>query len=132
MATPPPSRHADIADRVPGALSDLRGPATGEVAPPLHLCWSGLRVFDVADPAVRLALYQIVITEGLRADAEAYLEARLLEESWPRLRRLLNGAARAAWESRFPRLAEAARLREDEVRAELLRARAAVRARVAP
>ncbi|MEV7967909.1 hypothetical protein AB0O34_18245 [Sphaerisporangium sp. NPDC088356] len=131
MSTQVPSRYDDIADRVPRSLSDLRGPATGEVPLPLHLCWSGVREFDVANPAIRLGMYQIVIAEGMLPDVEGFLDARLLTEIWPKLRRLINSAARVEWESRFPSLAETARAHEAEVRAEIRRAREAIRARAA-
>ncbi|GAA3846435.1 hypothetical protein GCM10022226_82510 [Sphaerisporangium flaviroseum] len=129
MSTPLPSRYADIAARVPRSLSDLRGPSTGEVPLPLRLCWSGMRAFDVGDPAIRLGMYQIVIAEGMLDDVESYLDARLLAEIWPRLRRLIHSAARVEWETRFPALAATASAREAEVRAELLLAREAIRAR---
>ncbi|MET8141128.1 hypothetical protein ABZU32_12535 [Sphaerisporangium sp. NPDC005288] len=129
MAVGLPGRYDDIAGRVPRSLGDLRGPSAGEVALPLHLCWSGMRVYDVGDPAIRLGMYQVVIAEGMLADVEAHLDARLLMEVWPRLRRLIHSAARAEWESRFPALAEHARAHAAEVAAELRRAREAVRAR---
>jgi hypothetical protein len=40
--------------RLPSSLEDLRGLAVGEVELPLHVAWSGRRVYDVgpgsADP----------------------------------------------------------------------------------
>ncbi|GAA4582386.1 hypothetical protein GCM10023194_16960 [Planotetraspora phitsanulokensis] len=46
---------------------------------------------------------------------------------WPKLRRLLGPAYRDVWESRFPELREIAEACEPELRAELHRAREAVR-----
>ncbi|MFI6293545.1 hypothetical protein ACIBEJ_18280 [Nonomuraea sp. NPDC050790] len=74
MATPWPSRYADVPDRAPVSLAALRGPAEGVVPLPLHLCWSGRRQFDLAQPSQRLTMYQTVITEGERADVEHFLD----------------------------------------------------------
>ncbi|GAA3115591.1 hypothetical protein GCM10010466_03320 [Planomonospora alba] len=99
-----PSRWQDVDRRVPDSLADLRGPATGLVALPLHLAWSGLTEFDLADPRLRMSLYRTVITGGGRADAEAYLNGELLRADWPVLRRGIGPAYRRAWEDKLSAL----------------------------
>lgn len=96
-----PSRWDGVEQRVPDSLADLRGPATGVVALPIHLAWSGLTEFDLVNPLLRMSLYRIVITGGGRADAESYLNAGLLVADWPTLRRGLGPSYRRAWESRI-------------------------------
>jgi hypothetical protein len=128
MAMPLPSRYADVPDRAPESLAALHGPAEGVVPLPLHLCWSGARQYDLAQPSQRLTMYQIVITEGEREDVERFLDADHLLSVWPKLRRLLGPAYRDTWEDRFPELEEAAHIAEPALQAELLRAREAVRA----
>lgn len=96
-----PSRWDGLEQRVPDSLADLRGPATGTVALPLHLAWSGLTEFDLASPPLRMTLYRTVITGGGRADAESYLNAALLVADWPVLRRGLGPSYRRAWEDKI-------------------------------
>lgn len=124
---PFPSRYADVPERVPESLSDLHGPIVGTVPLPLHLSWSGAGRYDVTNPSGRLAMYQIVITEGERSDIEGYLDAAFLISVWPKLRRLLGPGYRVPWEDRFPELVEAAELAEPALREELKRARLAIR-----
>ena len=79
-----------LEQRVPERLADLRGPADGTLALPLHLAWSGMTEFDLSKYKHRLSAYHIVVTEARRpADAERYLNADHLVEMWPDLRRLL-------------------------------------------
>ncbi|MFC4057512.1 hypothetical protein ACFOWE_04365 [Planomonospora corallina] len=99
-----PSRWQDVDRRVPDSLADLRGPAAGVVALPIHLAWSGLTEFDLADPRLRMSLYRTVITGGGRADAETYLNGELLRTDWPVLRRGIGSAYRRAWEGKLPAL----------------------------
>ncbi|WP_157250021.1 hypothetical protein [Nonomuraea typhae] len=101
-----PSRWEGIEDRVPDSLDDLRGPAEGTVALPLHLAWSGLREFDLANPRLRMSLYRTVITSGGWADAVAYLNAATLAADWPTLRRGLGPHYRRAWENKHMLLGE--------------------------
>jgi hypothetical protein len=127
MAMPLPSRYADVPDRAPESLYALHGPRDGVVSLPLHLCWSGSRRYDVAQPSQCLVMYQIVITEGERADVERFLAPRHLLSVWPKLRRLLGPAYRDVWEGRFPELRAAAEAAEPQLQDELRRAREAVR-----
>ncbi|GLW04969.1 hypothetical protein Misp01_00990 [Microtetraspora sp. NBRC 13810] len=102
---PLPSRWDAVAEKVPDSLADLRGPATGTVELPLRLAWSGLRVFDLDDPRLRLSMYHVVLTEGRRQDVETYVCADHVLADWPRLRRLVARRLREAWEVRFTVLA---------------------------
>ncbi|GAA3099593.1 hypothetical protein GCM10017600_13970 [Streptosporangium carneum] len=96
-----PSRWDGVERRVPDSLADLRGPATGVVALPVRLGWSGLTEFDLTNPLLRMSLYRTVITGGVRADAESYLNAELLVADWPTLRRGLGPSYRRAWEDKL-------------------------------
>ncbi|MEV7006061.1 hypothetical protein [Streptosporangium sp. NPDC051022] len=96
-----PSRWDGVERRVPDSLADLRGPATGVVALPVHLGWSGLTEFDLANRPLRMSLYRTVITGGARDDAESYLNAEILLADWPLLRRGLGPSYRRAWESKI-------------------------------
>ncbi|MEU9075573.1 transcriptional regulator [Kitasatospora sp. NPDC048538] len=102
------SRSGQLAARLPGSLEELEGPATGRVDLPLHLAWSGLRTFDLAQPRQRMGLYRIVLNEGMREDLVHFLDAGLLVQQWPVLRTLIGPAVRAVWEGAFAELAAAA------------------------
>ncbi|WP_063819302.1 hypothetical protein [Herbidospora cretacea] len=124
-----PSRYDDVPDRAPLSLSALRGPSEGVVDLPLRLCWSGLRSFDVGDPTECRMMYQIVITEGVRADVERYLAYDRLLEVWPRFHLMLGSAYVDTWEDRFPVLREVAERGAPALKAELRRAREVLEAR---
>ncbi|HSA49457.1 MAG TPA: hypothetical protein VLH10_05010 [Yinghuangia sp.] len=88
-------------------LGDLRGPATGAVVLPKRLDWGPPRVFDLADRADVAVMYETVLRESHNeADLAAFLDARLLLTVWPRL--VLPPPLRAAWQTRFPQLRQAA------------------------
>ena len=55
-----PSRWAGYERRVPSSLEDLRGQATGLVELPLHVAWSGRRVYDVGDDDQRLRGLKVI------------------------------------------------------------------------
>ncbi|MER5648914.1 hypothetical protein [Streptosporangium sp. NPDC002524] len=99
-----PSRWDGVEQRVPESLADLRGPATGTVALPVHLGWSGLTEYDLVNPLLRMSLYRTVITGGGRSDAESYLNAELLVADWPTLRRGIGPSYRRAWETKIAAL----------------------------
>jgi hypothetical protein len=102
-----PPRWGEYARRLPCSLADLKGPAAGEVELPLHVAWSGRRVYDVGDSGQRLALYALLLAEAQREDLERFVHPESLVSMWPRLRRLLGPHARRAWEAEL--LAAAAR-----------------------
>ena len=93
-----PSRWDAYARRLPSSLEDLRGPAAGLVELPLHVAWSGRRVYDVDREDQRLVLYALLLAEAQREDLERFVHRESLVSMWPRLRRLLGPHARREWE----------------------------------
>ena len=93
-----PPHWSEYARRLPCSLEDLKGPAAGKVELPLHVAWSGRRVYDVDDSSQRLALYALLLAEAQREDLERFLDQESLVSMWPQLRRLLGPHARRAWE----------------------------------
>jgi hypothetical protein len=93
-----PSRWSAYPRRLPTSLEDLAGPTTGTVSLPLHVAWSGRRVYDVGDDDQRLVLYALLLAEAQREDLQRFVHRELLVNMWPRLRRLLGPHARRAWE----------------------------------
>jgi hypothetical protein len=100
------AREASYRDRLPDSLDALAGPDHGTIQLPLHIAWSGLTAFDVDRPPLRMSMYHIVLTEGLRDDLTAYLNRQYLISQWPVLRTILSPPVRRAWESAFPELSE--------------------------
>jgi hypothetical protein len=96
-----PPRWDAYSHRLPSSLEDLRGPASGEVELPLHVAWSGRRVYDVSQESQRLVLYALLLAESQREDLERFVHRESLVSMWPRLRRLLGPHARREWERRF-------------------------------
>jgi hypothetical protein len=96
-----PSCWAEYERRLPSSLEDLTGQATGLVELPLHVAWSGRRVYDVGDNDQRLVLYALLIAEAQREDPEQFLHRESLISMWPRLRRLLGPHARREWERKL-------------------------------
>ncbi|MFD9125405.1 hypothetical protein [Kitasatospora sp. NPDC059571] len=96
--------RARYTGRLPSSLTDLHGPASGEVELPLLVAWSGLRAFDLGNPRLRMSLYRQVLGEGQRDDVIAYLNRDLLRAQWPILRNLVSRYVRDAWEGAFPNL----------------------------
>jgi len=93
-----PPRWGAYACRLPSSLEDLRGPAAGKVELPLHVAWSGRRVYDVGQEDQRLVLYALLLAEAQREDLERFVHRESLVNMWPRLRRLLGPHARREWE----------------------------------
>jgi hypothetical protein len=96
-----PSRWDTYARRLPSSLEDLSGPAAGEVVLPLHVAWSGRRVYDVGQEDQRLVLYALLLAEAQREDLERFVHRESLVSMWPQLRRLLGPHARREWERRL-------------------------------
>jgi hypothetical protein len=96
-----PPRWGEFAHRIPSSLEDLRGPAAGRVELPLHVAWSGRRVYDVGQEDQRLVLYALLLAEAQRTDLERFVNRESLVSMWPRLRRLLGPHARREWERRL-------------------------------
>lgn len=82
-----PPRWGEYAHRLPSSLEDLRPPA-GIVELPLHVAWSGRRVYDVGEEDQRLVLYALFLAEAQRDDLERFVHRDSLVGMWPRLRRL--------------------------------------------
>ncbi|MEW1914312.1 hypothetical protein AB0442_38895 [Kitasatospora sp. NPDC085895] len=97
--------RARYAGRLPSSLSDLRGPVDGRVELPIHVAWSGLRSYDLADSRLRMSFYRQVLGEGQQADVVALLNRGLLISQWPVLRNLVSRHVRQVWEDTFPELA---------------------------
>ncbi len=93
-----PSRWGEYARRLPLSLEDLKGPAAGTVELPLHVAWSGRRVYDVGEEDQRLVLYALLLAEAPREDLERFVHRESLVSMWPQLRRLLGPHARREWE----------------------------------
>jgi hypothetical protein len=93
-----PSRWGEYARRLPSSLEDLKGPPAGTIEVPLHVAWSGRRVYDVGDADQRLVLYALLLAEAQREDLERFVHRESLISMWPRLRRLLGPHARREWE----------------------------------
>ena len=100
-----PSRFADAAADVP-RWDELGGPSDGVVVLPVRLCWSGPPDFDVTDPAERLTLYTLLMGCGQRADIATYVNAELLRQDWPKVKRLTTQELTSVWESQLPQLIE--------------------------
>lgn len=93
-----PGRRALVA----ADLADLRGPVHGRVTLPLRLFWSPPgRVFDLDDPDMLRAMYEIVLGEAIRPEELTdWLNGDRLAAVWPRL--YLPKGVRQAWEERHP------------------------------
>jgi hypothetical protein len=68
---------------------------------PLHVAWSGRRVYGVGDDDQRLVLYALLLAEAQREDLERFVHRESLVSMWPRLRRLLGPHARREWERKL-------------------------------
>lgn len=90
-------------------LADLQGPPEGVVVLPVELFYSDPRgaVFDLASPSRRAALCRTVLRQAKNADQLAdWVNAAVLEESWPKVAPLLPKQVRAAWLTVHPHLGE--------------------------
>ena len=90
-------------------LGLLTAPTSGVVRLPHHLDWSGQARYDLDAPGRIIDLYRTVLIEALTPeDLYGYLDETTLKRLWSYL--WLPPALRAAWERRFPHLAELSRL----------------------
>jgi hypothetical protein len=103
-----PRRYAKpyvVAER----LGLLAGSTNGVVRLPRHLDWSGRASYDLDAPGRIIDLYRTVLIEAVALeDLYGYLDEATLRRLWSYL--WLPPALRAAWEQRFPQLAELSRL----------------------
>ena len=65
-----PPRWDEYARRLPSSLEDLKGPAAGKVELPLHVAWSGRRVYGLGEEDQRLVLYALLLAEAQRCAGE--------------------------------------------------------------
>lgn len=99
-----PSRWASVGGKLPPALDQLIGPASGQVELPIDLAWSGDRSFDLSDPAQRYLYHMTVLTAAVTGEHYTrWLNGGLLRADWNRLR--LPRPLRAVWQEHFPELA---------------------------
>lgn len=101
---PGSDRYIHIVD----AWEELVGPSQGTVALPAHLSeYDGETAeLDPASLSEAQRLYERVINFGSVQDQASLLNAALLRAHWTRLP--LAEEVKAAWESRFPQLYQAA------------------------
>lgn len=66
---------------------------------PLHLKWSGPRVYDLSDLQQRRRVYEIVLREGRAADIRRYINPDELLQMWNDL--VLPENIRIAWRDYF-------------------------------
>ncbi|MFG1927957.1 hypothetical protein [Cryptosporangium sp. NPDC048952] len=97
-----PSRYEGAEERVPQSFDEFYGPTSGVVQLPNFLAWSGMTAFDVLVDVERVHMYQILIDVGRRIDVAKFMDAGLLQQDWPMLRRLLPKQMIVIWESRLP------------------------------
>jgi hypothetical protein len=95
------------AGRLPRRIEDLKGPARGVILLPRNLSWPGMREFDVGDDRRRRSLYGLVLSQGSRNDIARLVNAELLRQDWPLIRRSLD-ARLARWCARRYGLARGA------------------------
>lgn len=84
-------------------LGELRGPLEGSVQLPIEVHSSGAgptESFDLADPAMRAALYQLLLRQGRLVDLRQYVNGDELRRLWPQL--WLPTYVRRAWVKHFP------------------------------
>ena len=92
---------------VPQSLSDLVGPASGTIALPAQLGWTGRTVYDLDDDTDRAVFYERVLVDAATvSDVVTLVDAGLLRSVWRRL--FLPAPVRRLWEQRFTDLVAAA------------------------
>lgn len=74
-------------------------PPEGKIRLPLYLKWSGPSEYDLADPAQRKLVYEIVLREGRAEDIRKYIDLVELRRIWDSL--FLPRHVRTAWEDYF-------------------------------
>jgi hypothetical protein len=95
------------AGRLPRRIEDLKGPARGVILLPRNLSWPGMRECDVGDDRRRRSLYGLLLSQGGRNDIARLVNAELLRQDWPLIRKSLD-ARLSRWCERRYRLARGA------------------------
>ena len=92
-----PGWNRDV--QLPRTLTELCGPTTGSISLPVRLFWSGPRPdgvrWNLADPARRRDLYEIVLVEGTLDDIKRLINGAALVEVWDLM--YLPTRVRRAW-----------------------------------
>ncbi len=75
--------------------------ATGWVALPPHIRWTGRTDYNVSDRRDRISAYEQVLTEGTADDVRYFIDVDQLVDLWDEL--VLSPHVRAAWDVWFRR-----------------------------
>ena len=89
-------RRLGPAGRLPRQIDDLKGPAKGVILLPRNLSWPGMRECDVGDDQIRGSLYGLLLAQGGHNDIARFVNASLLRQDWPLIRKSLD-ARLARW-----------------------------------
>lgn len=96
-----PSREDSEPVTIPARFDEgLPAAATGKVTPMGQMTGGDWRTFDLADPAERRRMYEIVLAKGTADDIRCYVDWHLLLDAWEDLS--VAGHVRDAW-SRYMR-----------------------------
>lgn len=79
-----------FAARLPSRIGDLHGPVRGIILLPRNLSWPGMRECDVSDSPTRRTMYGMLLTQGKRNDIARLVNADLLRQDWPLIRKSLD------------------------------------------
>ncbi len=90
-----------LAGRLPARIEDLRGPAGGVILLPRNLSWPGMRECDVSDDRGRRNMYGLLLAQGSRNDIARFVNAGLLRQDWPLIRKSLDARLSRSCERRF-------------------------------
>jgi hypothetical protein len=84
---------------VPGSLDELNGPLAGVIGLPARIFWSGPNPravrWNLADPARRRDLYEIVLVEGSTDDVRELVNGAELVRLWDQM--YVPRWVRSAW-----------------------------------
>jgi hypothetical protein len=89
---------------VPADLDELRGPRRGRLRLPASVYWGPEPLVDLGYWDDVAKAYEATLREGDLSDVCTLLDASILSEIWSRI--VLPATIRAAWERRFPWLAD--------------------------
>jgi hypothetical protein len=84
------------AGRLPARIEDLKGPAKGVILLPRYLSWPGMRECDIGDDGTRRSIYGLLLAQGGHNDIARFVNATLLQQDWPLIRKSLD-ARLARW-----------------------------------
>ncbi len=90
-----------LATRLPGHVNELHGPVSGVVMVPRNLAMPGLRECDISKDTDRRGLYRILLAQGTRNDVARFVNAGLLRQDWPEIRKALDSRLTRWCERRY-------------------------------